>query len=211
MVGLWAVGAALMTWKLRGWVLPLAILVVAVGWVGLAAWVYVKQCLWLPLAHPLIAGLLLPYLGMVTTRAFVEQREQQRVRGVFAKMVSPDIVDEVLRVRNLQLVGARRRVTVFFADVRGFTEMTDRTQAAAEQHVKESGLGEAAAEQYYEQQASGVLATVNLYLATIADIVKFHRGTLDKYIGDCVMAFWGAPTANPRHAVIAVIAALDAQ
>lgn len=211
MVGLGGLGAAWMTWKLRGLVLPLAILLVAGSWVGIGAWLYVKQCIWLPLAHPLFAGLLLPYLGMVTTRAFVEQREQQRVRGVFAKMVSPDIVDEVLRVRNLQLVGARRRVTVFFADVRGFTEMTDRTQAAAEQHVKEMGLGEAAAEQYYEQQASEVLATVNLYLATIADIVKFHRGTLDKYIGDCVMAFWGAPTANPRHAVIAVIAALDAQ
>jgi len=204
-------GAALMTWKLRGAVLPVAIVLLAGGWMAVGAWAYVTHCIWIPLAHPILVGLLLPYLGMVTTRAFVEQREQQRVRGVFAKMVSPDIVDEVLKAQNLRLVGARRRVTVFFADVRGFTEMTDRTQAAAEQHVKEMGWDEATAERYYEQQAGEVLATVNLYLATIADIVKFHRGTLDKYIGDCVMAFWGAPTGNPKHAVDCVIAALDAQ
>ena len=53
--------------------------------------------------------------------------------------------------------------------------------------------------------------TVNLYLACVADHVKQHAGTLDKYIGDCVMAFWGAPTANPKHALACVQAAIDAQ
>jgi len=56
-----------------------------------------------------------------------------------------------------------------------------------------------------------VLETVNLYLATIADVIKKHDGTLDKYIGDCVMAFWGAPTENPQHAVACVRAAVEAQ
>lgn len=205
--------AAVMTWKLRGWVLPFSILVFAGLWIAIGVWAYQSSRWWIPLAHPVFAGLLIPYLGMVTTRAFVEQREQLRVRRFFEKMVSPDVVEEVLKTRELARVGAgtRRRLTVFFADVRGFTEMTDRYQAAAEKHVRELGLDEAAAELYYEQQASEVLSTVNLYLATIADVIKFHRGTLDKYIGDCVMAFWGAPLANPRHAVDAVMAALDAQ
>jgi len=52
---------------------------------------------------------------------------------------------------------------------------------------------------------------VNLYLARVADVIKQHDGTLDKYIGDCVMAFWGAPTPNPQHAVACVHAAIDAQ
>jgi class 3 adenylate cyclase/CHASE2 domain-containing sensor protein len=205
--------AAVMTWKLRGWILPLSILGFAGAWIAISVWAYQSSRWWIPVAHPVFAGLLIPYLGMVTTRAFVEQREQLRVRRFFEKMVSPEIVEEVLKTRELARVGAgtRRRLTVFFADVRGFTEMTDRYQAAAENHVRELRLDDAAAELYYEQQASEVLATVNLYLATIADVIKFHRGTLDKYIGDCVMAFWGAPLANPRHAVDAVMAGIDAQ
>jgi class 3 adenylate cyclase len=102
-------------------------------------------------------------------------------------------------------------MTVFFADVRGFTELTDRAQNEAEEYVRKAGLTGPAAEAYFEQKSAEVLNTVNTYLATIADVIKLHRGTLDKYIGDCVMAFWGAPTANPRHAVDAVCAAIEAQ
>jgi class 3 adenylate cyclase len=213
LVGFMGVIAAVLTWRLRGIVLPGVILAIAVVWTGICVWSFREHRVWLPVAHPVFAGLLIPYLGMVTTRAFVEQREQLRVRRFFEKMVSPDIVEEVLKTQELGKVGAgaRRRLTVFFADIRGFTEMTDRYQAAAEKYVTEHGLDEAAAERYYEHQASEVLATVNLYLATIADVIKFHRGTLDKYIGDCVMAFWGAPLSNPRHALDAVLAALDAQ
>ncbi len=212
-VALMGVAAAVLTWRLRGIVLPVVILAIAGAWTVMCVWSFREHRLWLPIAHPVFAGLLIPYLGMVTTRAFVEQREQLRVRRFFEKMVSPDIVEEVLKTQELGKVGAgsRRRLTVFFADIRGFTEMTDHYQAAADKYVVEQGLNEAAVERYHEQQASEVLAMVNLYLATIADVVKFHRGTLDKYIGDCVMAFWGAPLSNPRHALDAVLAALDAQ
>jgi len=55
------------------------------------------------------------------------------------------------------------------------------------------------------------LSIVNLYLGLVADTVIKHDGTLDKFIGDCVMAFWGAPTANPKHALDCVRAAIDAQ
>lgn len=213
LAGCIALFSAVMTWKTRGFLLAVIVVGTGLAWVLVAFWAFRTQQLWLPVAHPIFAGLLVPYVGMVTTRAFVERREQQRVRGVFAKMVSPDIVEEVLRTQDMGMVGAgtRRRVTVFFADVRGFTELTDRVQAAAEAYVREHQLGDEAAERYYEQRASEVLATVNLYLATIADVIKFHRGTLDKYIGDCVMAFWGAPTNNPRHALHAVLSAVDAQ
>ena len=67
------------------------------------------------------------------------------------------------------------------------------------------------AEAYVDAQAKESLDTISLYLGTIADIVKQRKGLLDKYIGDCVMAFWGAPLGNPRHAADAVRAAIDAQ
>src|SRR5207248_2097031 len=111
----------------------------------------------------------------------------------------------------LNVGGARRELTVYFADVRGFTEFTDRAQKDAEAHVKKHNLLKHEAEAYFDLQAKETLDTVNLYLSTIADQVKKHRGTLDKYIGDCVMAFWGAPVAQAQHALCAVRAAIDSQ
>ncbi|HTH47998.1 MAG TPA: adenylate/guanylate cyclase domain-containing protein, partial [Candidatus Limnocylindria bacterium] len=201
----------LLTWRLRTSMAGLSVALIALGYAGLAALVYVQGRLWLPIVHPLLTGLLLNHAVMISWRVMFEQKERQRVRSVFAKIVSPDVVQELLKAEKVGLGGARRKLTVFFADVRGFTEMTDRYQAAAEEHVRAHQLSEREADAYFEQQAGEVLATVNLYLATIADVVKSHGGTLDKYIGDCVMAFWGAPTQDPRHAVNCVLAAIDAQ
>ena len=89
--------------------------------------------------------------------------------------------------------------------------MTDESHARAEEYVRAQGLSPAAAEAYFDQQAQEILETVNLYLGTIADVVKQSEGTLDKYIGDCVMAFWGAPTPQRNHAVNCVRAAIEAQ
>ena len=66
-------------------------------------------------------------------------------------------------------------------------------------------------EKCFDESASETLETVNLYLAAVADSVKKHGGTLDKYIGDCVMAFWNAPVPNERHASACVSAAIEAQ
>src|SRR6185503_18018169 len=113
-------------------------------------------------------------------------------------------VQELLKTEKLSLRGARRKVTVFFADVRGFTEMTDESHARAEKYVQDYHLSAEAAEAYLDEQSEEVLRTVNLYLSLIADTVKKHEGTLDKYIGDCVMAFWGSPTPNEKHAAAGV-------
>src|SRR5690606_4234220 len=129
-----------------------------------------------------------------------------------SKIVSPDVVHELLAAEKLAaLSGARRTITVFFADVRGFTEFTDSMQRAAEEFVVTSKLSPEQARAYYAAIAAEPLQTVNMYLAHITDTIKLHRGTLDKYMGDCVMAFWGAPTPNAEHAPAAVRAAIDAQ
>jgi class 3 adenylate cyclase len=77
--------------------------------------------------------------------------------------------------------------------------------------VREYQLPPDEAKAYFDSQAQELLQTINLYLGLIADIVKSHEGTLDKYIGDCVMAFWGAPVAQEKHAVLAVRAAIESQ
>ena len=107
--------------------------------------------------------------------------------------------------------GAHREVTVFFADVRGFTTLTDQMQESVAEHIRNNQVEGSLAEKYFEESARETLETVNLYLATVAEAIKKHDGTLDKYIGDCVMAFWNAPTQNEKHAVAAVRAAIDSQ
>ena len=200
-----------LTWNLRPLFAALSVVIVATVYVVIGLQFYVHSRYWLPLVLPLMS-LFLTHFSLITYEAFFEQNERRRIKGVFAKIVSPNVVNELLKAKKLSsLVGARRRVSVFFADVRGFTEMTDVSHAKAEEYVVEHKLGDAAAEAYFDQQSQEVLQTVNLYLGLIADTVKQHDGTLDKYIGDCVMAFWGAPTPNEKHAAACVRAAIEAQ
>lgn len=202
---------ALMTWQFRVATASISVLLLALGYAGVGAFLYVQERYWLPLVLPGATVVLVQFICLVAYRVIVEQAEKRRVRSVFSKIVSPNIVTELLSAEKLSLGGARREVSVLFADVRGFTEFTDKSQQQAEAHVAASRLTGAAREAYFDEQAREALHTVNTYLSIVADCVKQHTGTLDKYIGDCVMAFWGAPTPNPRHAADCVQAAIDAQ
>jgi len=100
---------------------------------------------------------------------------------------------------------------VLFADVRGFTEFTDTTQERVAEYVAKNKLTGPSAEALFDEQARETLETVNRYLGLVADTIIKHDGTLDKFIGDCVMAFWGAPLPHPQHAAAAVRSAIAAQ
>jgi adenylate cyclase len=188
-----------------------SVMLIVVAWIALTMVAFVRYRYWIPLALPVLGSLLANYAVLVMFRFRVEQTERTRIKSIFSKMVSPSIVNELLDTERLALAGERRELTILFADIRRFTEVTDESQALAERLVKERGLSEAATEKWLDQQARDILNTVNLYLATMADMVKRHNGTLDKYIGDCVMAFWGAPTPNEKHSRDCVLAAIDAQ
>jgi adenylate cyclase len=203
--------AAWVTWRMRPVVSSLVVLALMAGYVGGGVWLFVQSRFWLPLVAPLGGAMMLTHLTMVTYRVVFEQSEQRRVRRVFAKIVSPDVVTELLAQQQVHLGGALREVTVMFADVRGFTRMTEEQQQEMQRVIETEGATGSAAEALMAAQARDTLQTVNELLATIADQVKKHQGTLDKYIGDCVMAFWGAPVRNPRHAPACVRAALESQ
>ena len=202
--------SGMLTWNLRALYAALCVLLLGAGYVAVGIYLYFQVRYWLPLVLP-GGGLFLAHFTLITYRAVFEQRERRRVRGIFAKIVSPNVVNELLQADKLSLGGARREISVFFSDVRGFTELTHESHARAEEFVRSKGLSDEAARTYLDRISQEVLSTVNLYLGTIADTVKKHEGTLDKYIGDCVMAFWGAPTPNDRHALGCVRAALDSQ
>jgi len=210
-VVLMGVLAAGLTWKLHAPWGSLAVLVVIGIYLLAALYVFVEYRYWIPIVLPTAGAMVLNHFALLTYNIVFEQGQKRHVRAVFAKLVSPNVVNELLQRDEIRLDGKREKVTVFFSDVRGFTKLTDMNQARAEKYVQDHHLTGAAAEAHFDKSAKDTLDTVNLYLAAIADQIKKHDGTLDKYIGDCVMAFWGAPTPNEKHAVGCVRAAIDAQ
>ena len=189
-------------------------ILVATLYVGVAVVLFVRWRIWLPIVLPIVCAGLMTHLAAITYRVTMEQSEKKRIKSLFSRLVSPEVVNKVLGAKAISLdslAGERRQITVSFADIRGFTELTDAAQAESTEFVSRNELSAELAEDYFDEQARQVMQTVSLYLGTIADCVKKHNGTLDKYIGDCVMAFWGAPLANSRHAVDAVRCAMEAQ
>jgi adenylate cyclase len=117
-------------------------------------------------------------------RALVEEKEKRRVRAAFGQYLSPEVVRRLLV--NPELVEPRKtEVTVMFSDIRGFTTISENLDAQE------------------------LAVFLNQYLSDMTRIVFERRGTLDKYIGDAVMAFWNAPIEEPDHAVLACHTALD--
>ena len=200
-----------LTWQLRAVVASGATFMLAVIYIAVAFFAFVKFRFWLPVVFPVGGAMLAEHLTLVVYRVVFEEGQKRHVKSVFSKIVAPDIVNELLQSEKLSLGGGRQEITVWFSDVRGFTQFTDESQTKVLDHIREHKLSGAEAEAAINDEARETLATVNLYLGAVADAIKRHKGTLDKYIGDCAMAFWNAPIANEKHAAACVHAAIDAQ
>ncbi|MCB0356143.1 MAG: CHASE2 domain-containing protein, partial [Bdellovibrionales bacterium] len=134
-----------------------------------------------PLA--LTAGL---YVFLTFYKYFTEERNKKELRSTFQKYVSPAIVDEVLKnPKNIELGGRKENITVLFSDIRGFTTISEKLDPRALSDL------------------------LNSYLTPMTDLVFENRGTLDKYMGDAVMAFFGAPIHYKEHPHFACRCALQ--
>jgi adenylate cyclase len=141
---------------------------------------------WFPAALPVLATLAAMSIAYVV-RFLIEDRRRRRVQSAFGHYLSPTIVNQLLESEApLQLGGEEREVTIMFADLSGFTAMSGKL-----------GPGE-------------LMAITNSYLSLIVEAVEATGGYVDKFIGDAVMAIWGAPAPHPDHAAAAASAALAA-
>jgi adenylate cyclase len=143
----------------------------------------------LDLFYPLM---LLPvlYVSNIVYVVITEQSDKRFVKELFGRYISPQIANEIVSRADsgqLQLGGEQREVSVFFADIRGFTRISEQLSPEA------------------------VMQMLNSYLSVIADAVVHHDGIVNKFVGDNIMAVWNAPQSQPAHALLAVKAAWEAQ
>lgn len=205
------VATALLTWHPRAWTASLGVVTLGVLYWLAAFVIYIQNRIWIPLVLPTLGAVVINHLCLVAYRVMFEQKERRRIKSVFSKVVAEDVMKVLLEAESLSQIHSRREVTVLFADVRGFTSLTDSTQALVTEYVRSRRLAPDKAEAVYDEFASDTLATVNAYLNCVITAAMHERGTFDKLIGDCVMFFWGAPVEHPQHALACVRAAIAAQ
>ncbi|MBI4808463.1 MAG: adenylate/guanylate cyclase domain-containing protein [Nitrosomonadales bacterium] len=141
----------------------------------------------LPLAGGMIMVATLFALNM-TYGYFVEARTKRQITGLFGQYVPSELVDEMSKnPEQVSMEGESREMTILFSDVRGFTTISEKLEP------KELSL------------------LMNEFLTPLSRVIYGHRGTIDKYMGDCIMAFWGAPLHDGRHAYHAVLSGLEMQ
>lgn len=127
-------------------------------------------------AGPLVA-MVLSYAVPTVERAAAEAKKRQEIKGAFSAYLSPAMVEIVAKdPSKLQLGGEEREMTILFSDIRGF-----------------SGISELF-------DAHGLVGYINKFLTPMTNVIQDHNGTIDKYVGDCIMAFWNAPLDDPEHA-----------
>ncbi|KAA3631970.1 MAG: adenylate/guanylate cyclase domain-containing protein [Proteobacteria bacterium] len=157
---------------------------ILLGTVALNGYFWVFQASVVPITAAVLM-ILLHYVYITSYGFLIESRTKHALMVQFGRYVPEEIVDEMSRKpEHYTLEGERRELSVMFSDIRGFTSLSEKLQP------------------------NEVTRLMNVYLSRMTEIIHDAQGTIDKYIGDAIMAFWGAPLANPRHASLAVSAAL---
>lgn len=148
-------------------------------------WLFSHLNLVLVLVPPLFVGFG-SYGGILFYHLLIEEREKRKIKESFGQYLSPKIIDVLAQdPSKLKLGGEEREVSIFFLDIAGFTTMSEA--------LKPTQLVE----------------VMNQCLNLFSEVILKHDGLINKYIGDCIMAFWNAPADQPRHASQACLAALE--
>ena len=154
---------------------------------GISFWAFASFNVWMATATPLLA-ITVAFLTTSSGSYFTERRRATEIRSAFSKYVSSDIVQEMINSpERLKLGGRRREISILFCDLAGFTSMSEKLTPDQVAHV------------------------INIYLNAMTRIIMSHGGTVDKFIGDAIMAFWGDPLDDEEHGLNAVKAAIEMQ
>ncbi|HUF23813.1 MAG TPA: adenylate/guanylate cyclase domain-containing protein [Vicinamibacterales bacterium] len=179
-----AIVIGLMATMLSYWTAAAGAVLLTAGWLWLSLSLF-RSGVWLNMSQPLMAGAVALFAG-TAYQYFVEGAEKRAVKKLFGRYVSRDVYAQLIANPELaQLGGKRRDMSVLFSDIRGFTTVTEKGEPEA------------------------LVAQLNEYFSRMVAIVFRRQGTVDKFVGDMVMALFGAPLDDPQHAEHAVEAAVE--
>ena len=157
------------------------------GYLGTSYWAFDQYRFLIDPSFPAIATTLI-FIWMLSANYLKEERNKQQIRSSFGQYVSPDLVSQLADdPEKLKLGGETRELSILFSDVRGFT-----------------GISES-----FKDNPAGLTELMNKFLTVLSNAVLRYNGTIDKFMGDAIMAFWNAPLDNKNHAKDACLAALD--
>jgi adenylate cyclase len=165
--------------------LTLGLLVLSmVIYAGIGYFMFARQGLYLPVVGPeimLFLGVTLPTIE----QAVSQELEKRRVRNLFTRFISPEMVDQLIATRDINSLNKRANITILFSDIRGFTTLSEKLTPEE------------------------VVGLLNPYLEAMTEVIYQHGGTVDKYEGDAIVAFFGEPVSFADHALRAVRASVD--
>jgi adenylate cyclase len=154
---------------------------------GASWYLFTQQRLLIDPTFPLVSSFFV-YIVLVFTNYISEQAQRRRIRSAFGQYLSPALVERLAKSPDdLVLGGEVRALTVMFSDVRGFTTLSET----------------------YKNDPQGLISLMNRLLTPLTNAIVNRQGTIDKYMGDAIMAFWNAPLDDPSHESNACTAALD--
>ena len=169
-------------------VIALGVVLIA-GLIGMSWYFFVENSLLIDFTYPLMSSWLI-YLVLTFVNYFREQKQRQQIRSAFGYYLSPHMVEQLAKSpEKLVLGGEERRMTILFSDVRGFTTISE----------------------HYKDDPQGLTRLMNRFLTPLTNAIIERKGTIDKYIGDAIMAFWNAPVDDGDQEANACDAALEMQ
>ena len=166
--------------------LAFGVVIIAIT-IGVSWYFYLQDRLLFDFTYPLLSSALV-YLTLVFSNYISEQAQRRRIRSAFGQYLSPALVEQLAQSPDkLVLGGEEREISILFSDVRGFTTISE----------------------LYKDDPQGLTSLMNSFLTPLTNAIIEHKGTIDKYMGDAIMAFWNAPLDDPLHEYNACEAALE--
>jgi adenylate cyclase len=155
--------------------------------IGTSWFFYTQHRLLIDFTYPLLSTTLI-YLTLIFSSFVREQAQRRQIRSAFGQYLSPALIEQLAQSpEKLVLGGEEREMTIMFSDVRGFTAISES----------------------YKHDPQGLTALMNRFLTPLTNAILARKGTIDKYMGDAIMAFWNAPLDDKQHQLNACEAALD--
>jgi adenylate cyclase len=155
--------------------------------IGTSWYFYTQHRLLVDFTYPLLSTTAI-YLTLIFSSFVREQAQRRQIRSAFGQYLSPALVEQLAQSpEKLVLGGEEREMTIMFSDVRGFTTISES----------------------YKRDPQGLTALMNRFLTPLTNAILARKGTIDKYMGDAIMAFWNAPLDDPQHQLNACEAAVD--